>query len=329
MSLFWLVLLCSGGQKARVALARALYSRASTVLLDDVLSGLDANTSKKVFREALRGPLLSTRTVLMVTHQTELVLPACAWVVLLQDGKIEAQGTVQELRPRGSSKEPTEQSPSFDKERPKIRQEADLVAKENLNEKPAQKLVEAETKAPGAVQADVYRSYLQASSYTAVFFVLVGLLLFKMSDLLEKIWISIWTSSYADPASLTLNSGSQVSFVSSLFRALSVTATHSPWTPSRSSTSSSFFHFPSASENVLPYLEMLLMIEMMGCFIWISLTMLGYLVSLRAGRIFFSQMLLAVTRSTSRWLDRTPTGRLLNRFSKDIQIIDESILPSL
>lgn len=59
----------SGGQKARLALARAVYSPTKVVLLDDILSALDAGTSKAVLERCIKGVVLENRTVVLVTHQ--------------------------------------------------------------------------------------------------------------------------------------------------------------------------------------------------------------------------------------------------------------------
>ena len=59
----------SGGQKARLALARAVYSPTKVVLLDDILSALDAGTSKMVLEKCIKGAVLEKRTVVLVTHQ--------------------------------------------------------------------------------------------------------------------------------------------------------------------------------------------------------------------------------------------------------------------
>lgn len=53
----------SGGQKARVALARAVYSRAKTLLLDDPLAAVDVGTAQHLLQKCLLGPLMSKRTI--------------------------------------------------------------------------------------------------------------------------------------------------------------------------------------------------------------------------------------------------------------------------
>ena len=53
----------SGGQKARVALARAVYSFTQHVLLDDPLAAVDSHTAKHLKDKCLDGPLLKGRTV--------------------------------------------------------------------------------------------------------------------------------------------------------------------------------------------------------------------------------------------------------------------------
>jgi ABC-type multidrug transport system fused ATPase/permease subunit len=59
----------SGGQRARVTLARAVYSAAETVLLDDVLAALDVHTAKWIVEKCLKGKLMKGRTVLLVVSQ--------------------------------------------------------------------------------------------------------------------------------------------------------------------------------------------------------------------------------------------------------------------
>ncbi|KAG8681627.1 hypothetical protein FRC09_017351, partial [Ceratobasidium sp. 395] len=63
----------SGGQKARVSLARAIYSRAQIILLDDVLSALDVHTCRWIVDRCFRGDLVVGRTVLIVTHHVAMV----------------------------------------------------------------------------------------------------------------------------------------------------------------------------------------------------------------------------------------------------------------
>jgi ATP-binding cassette subfamily C (CFTR/MRP) protein 4 len=90
----------SGGQKARVSLARAAYSDADLLLLDDPLSAVDAKVSGMMFQECI-GPsgLLKSRTRILVTHQKH-VLPMCDWIIVLCDGSISDQGTHAELARR-------------------------------------------------------------------------------------------------------------------------------------------------------------------------------------------------------------------------------------
>jgi ABC-type multidrug transport system fused ATPase/permease subunit len=91
----------SGGQRARVALARAVYARADVVLLDDVLSAVDQTVAAHIFTHALgkRGMLRDVTRVL-VTHN-EALLPHVDRVVVMRDGRVAAQGSYDELRDQG------------------------------------------------------------------------------------------------------------------------------------------------------------------------------------------------------------------------------------
>ncbi|KAJ3893006.1 P-loop containing nucleoside triphosphate hydrolase protein [Lentinula edodes] len=89
----------SGGQKARVALARAVYSRKPVVVLDDVFSALDGPTANSMF-EALfsrgRG-LLTHKTVILSTNKMAH-LNFADWIISLNESRISAQGTYSDLR---------------------------------------------------------------------------------------------------------------------------------------------------------------------------------------------------------------------------------------
>jgi ABC-type multidrug transport system fused ATPase/permease subunit len=91
----------SGGQKQRVSLARALYSNSRHVLLDDCLSAVDAHTAKWIFDNCIRGPLMQGRTCILVTHNLALCVPQSRYVVYLDNGKVDIQGSAEEVMASG------------------------------------------------------------------------------------------------------------------------------------------------------------------------------------------------------------------------------------
>ncbi|EMD41584.1 hypothetical protein CERSUDRAFT_110134 [Gelatoporia subvermispora B] len=85
----------SGGQKARVTLARAIYSSADVLLLDDVLAALDVHTAKWIVDKCFRGDLVRGRTVILVTHNVAIASPIADFVVSLgTDGRIASMGSL-------------------------------------------------------------------------------------------------------------------------------------------------------------------------------------------------------------------------------------------
>ena len=87
----------SGGQKARISLARAVYSPASTLLLDDPFAALDLPVAQHVFTEAIQRVLLRQgRNVIMATHHMEYALQA-DHVIVLDSGNILVQGSPEKV----------------------------------------------------------------------------------------------------------------------------------------------------------------------------------------------------------------------------------------
>jgi len=89
----------SGGQKARVSLARAVYSDADIILLDDPLSAVDAHVGKAILDKCLLndGPL-ADKTRVLVTHALH-VLARTDYIFVMENGVIAEQGTYQASRP--------------------------------------------------------------------------------------------------------------------------------------------------------------------------------------------------------------------------------------
>ncbi|KAJ8871777.1 hypothetical protein PR048_028117 [Dryococelus australis] len=85
----------SGGQRARINLARCVYRKADVYLLDDPLSAVDTHVSKHLLEECISG-FLATKTCLLATHQLQHIKNADL-ILVLNNGKIEAQGTYDDL----------------------------------------------------------------------------------------------------------------------------------------------------------------------------------------------------------------------------------------
>jgi ATP-binding cassette, subfamily C (CFTR/MRP), member 1 len=87
----------SGGQRARLALARAVYARADIYILDDVLSAVDSHVSKHIV-DCVLGPrgLLRSRTRILATNAIS-VLREASYITLLRDGEVAERGTFKEL----------------------------------------------------------------------------------------------------------------------------------------------------------------------------------------------------------------------------------------
>lgn len=86
----------SGGQKARISLARAVYNESDIMLMDDPISALDADVRKKVFQQVFQG-LLAKKTRVLVTHSIDF-LHLADKIVILKQGQIKSKGTLKELR---------------------------------------------------------------------------------------------------------------------------------------------------------------------------------------------------------------------------------------
>ena len=103
--------LFSGGQKARVALARTVYHGADISLIDDALSAVDAHVAKHIFEECITKDLLNgdgrfcgKRSVILATNALQhLSHPRVDKIVVVKEGRIVEQGSYQDLSEDKSS----------------------------------------------------------------------------------------------------------------------------------------------------------------------------------------------------------------------------------
>jgi D-methionine transport system ATP-binding protein len=85
----------SGGQKQRVAIARALAANPEVLFCDEATSALDPQTTRSILSLIRELHEKLGLTVVLITHQMEVIKAACEEVAVLEDGRIMEQGTVR------------------------------------------------------------------------------------------------------------------------------------------------------------------------------------------------------------------------------------------
>lgn len=87
----------SGGQKQRIAIARALSTSPSVLFCDEATSALDPQTTRAILQLIREIQKKMNLTVVMITHQMEVVRDACDMVAVIEDGKVVEQGLVSDI----------------------------------------------------------------------------------------------------------------------------------------------------------------------------------------------------------------------------------------
>lgn len=190
----------SGGQKARVSIARAAYSDADVVLLDDCLSAVDAHTGKALMQECLLSGPLSGKTRVLVTHALH-VLDKVDYIYVMDEGRIVEEGTFANLRDSApifsklmDDYGALEQADEIQSESKKGGGGASDSA-EGTEKKPQEALMQEEERSTGAVTWDTYRKYLKnAGSVAWAFLILALLILGQCATVANQLFLGFWTS---------------------------------------------------------------------------------------------------------------------------------------
>lgn len=318
----------SGGQKWRIAFARALYSRASILILDDIFSAVDAHVGRHLFEEALTGELGQGRTRVLVTHHVTLCISKIKYLVLLGDGKALYAGTCDELHANDDLKailahdvkeQAQAQETLFglgDDDTPpgttscqsnRTRRRSSFAEQDiQLGQiKEPKKFAVDEKREQGIVKYTTYAAYIRASGGLRHWLlILLALIVSLLVVLGRSWWISIWTrSDRTEPAFITdiLQSQAYLRHFKDEINAV------------------------RADANLWFYLGIYLAWSVGQCVITMSRYILVFLGSIKASEILFERLTYAILRAPMRWLDTVPVGRILNRFTADFNMVDSQI----
>ncbi|KAF2275668.1 uncharacterized protein EI97DRAFT_420070 [Westerdykella ornata] len=176
----------SGGQKARVALARTVYSKAKMLFLDDPLSALDHQTAEYIVKKLFAGPLLKDRTTVLVTHRTELCHGlAKLWVELDKGRAIIHEPTEAEDTPLKR----TDTHASTNEEDQKKGEDEQAAAVPD-------KFIEDEHRAKGTVKLHIYWRYIKAGTLRWWAISVVVMALYRTFDVGQTWFIKAWGEGY-------------------------------------------------------------------------------------------------------------------------------------
>uniref|UniRef100_H3GAE6 Uncharacterized protein n=1 Tax=Phytophthora ramorum TaxID=164328 RepID=H3GAE6_PHYRM len=287
----------SGGQKARVAVARALYrSQYDILVLDDPLSAVDPHVAHAIFAEGITG-LAKNKTRVLVLNSHYDLLARADMVVVFQDGQIIGNGTYEEV---------VTQFPDLRYENKQADRSKILFAESDLEETEADtdptfaiaavkeetvsgtaRLVEEEDRATGTVGGRIYRAYFDETGYNGVMVLVVLVVAYSVSQgmrVLVDWWQGHWASNM----------------------------TRRGVDPTYSGTVFGMFYLAFiVACTVLTLGRSLMMTE--AC--------------IRSAKNLHDELFQRVLSApVNRYFDVTPTGRILNRFSNDLDQMD-SVLP--
>lgn len=309
----------SGGQKARVALARAIYSEARILLLDDPIAALDHQTAETILRNLFTNTsLMQDRMVVFVTHRMDLLTRYADQVLeLLQLGTV-AVISREEIH---AHEELLHFAVKDDQRRGSMDEGA---ADDTGDDVVPDKFIEEEHRAHGGVVMSVYWKYIEAGNlwYWAILVVLFSV--FRVSRLAHYYFLKVWGESYETKSSL------QYYFMASNephnFRATA-------WSSFNTTTSGSWWDIelslPPPDTDARPWLFWFFIIALMQFISFVLSDLTIVLLIYTAGKHLFQQVMLKVANATFRFYDVTPVGRLMNRLTSDIGTIDGQIVTQI
>lgn len=275
----------SGGQKARVTLARAVYSRADILILDDVLAALDVHTSKWIVQKCLQGNLISNRTVILATHNIALVEPIAEFVVALKNGRVVSQGTLKTLlsRDRTLAEEARQEEEALHRADEEVVEVLD--AGREKQKKPDGKLILSEEIRQGHISWSSFKLYLTSLGGHHIFLFFTAFLgVFSIQQfvgIIQTWYLGYWASQYDEH---------------------------------KSEDVPVFFYLGAYSSLLL-----------LGFALHAISYVVYVFGTVRASRSIHKRLMVSILGTTLRWLDITPASRIIARCTLDIRAVDSML----
>ncbi|KAK0473305.1 hypothetical protein IW261DRAFT_1342846 [Armillaria novae-zelandiae] len=269
----------SGGQKARVTLARAIYSQAQIILLDDVLAALDVHTAKWIVDKCFMGDLMKSRTIILVTHNVAMARPIANFVVSIKNGRVASQGSISDVLVHDTSL--ADEIDQVQKAMDKVEEEIDSQLPPDAKKSDG-KLIVAEEIEEGHIGLPALNFFFSSlgGGHVWLFFMtfIGGLAITEILNAAQTWWLGHWASQYDGRETYQV----PVFFYISIY---------------------SSFTLVAASVYAVAF-------------------MLFVVASLRSSRTIHRQLIQSVLGTTLRWLDTTPTSRVITRCTQDIRALD-------
>ncbi|XP_055381017.1 probable multidrug resistance-associated protein lethal(2)03659 [Condylostylus longicornis] len=307
-------IILSGGQKARVNLARAVYRKADIYLLDDPLSAVDAHVGKHIFEFCVE-EFLKDKICILVTHQLQY-LKNVENLVLINSGKIQAQDSFKALKKLNQYsllnqvQDETEELQSVNSSassKTESEKKIELIQRLTSVKEKDKGEDRKEKQEIGAVKLDIYKSYFKALNNFCWFITVISLFVlargvFSAVDYFISRWV-IWEEE------LTKNTTSKsftLDFVNGAF----------------GTRSSDADQVEKERINVVVIYSTLLFVTLI---LFITRTFSFFFMCLRISLKLHDKLFMGVTRATMYFFNMNPSGRILNRFSKDVGSLDTSL----
>jgi ABC-type multidrug transport system fused ATPase/permease subunit len=318
----------SGGQRARVALARAIYSQARILLLDDPIAALDHQTATSILRNLFadkNSPLTAGRLVIFVTHRVDIVTPYAYQVIAVMDGgrvesfdKKERENNEEELEHLAEIVRTASAQPAAASDGSAVEEEEPIP----------DKFIEDEHRVHGGVLASVYWQYVKAGRLRWWATVIIFFVLFRAVRIAYFWFLKEWGEQYREtPAgsrSLTL-----VGLRGDVQDMQHAVASQSIFQGPVSSDNNSWLdlgrYLPSPSTDVQPWLVGFLILSLVQVLTQALSDGALVVIVYNAGKNLFEKAMQRVANATFRFYDVTPVGRLMNRLTSDMGTVDGQI----
>ncbi|CAM9489154.1 unnamed protein product [Lampetra fluviatilis] len=287
----------SGGQKARIALARVAYSDKPVCLLDDPLAAVDCDVAAHLFSKCING-LLQKRTRILCTHRTQY-LAAADLVILLDNGIVIKAGPPHAVLPAGNALPDwplaVEAEPHSDVSEPLVQQEERMV---------------------GAVALGVWLAYWRAVGSCLSVAVILALFLMQATRHVTDWWLSYWIAHVQEHKNAT---------VSGVVAPTPAAETFGLVAPKRRPCLLTAPFRANGSDPVQFYLSVYGALAAGNTVFTLLRAFLFAYGGVCAARNIHSALLHKVLQAPVSFFDATPTGRIMNRFSSDLFTVDDSL----